>query len=420
MERRSPVGIAPQRETRASAAWRLAGNRRPIRLLRVRRPVRVAARKLTGVRHGAEVPPRQMRHGHAEPRGELGRLQPSPFLGQRQDEVLDRFPARAPAEVFDLVPEVEREVVGERRRSGSGGGGSCRGGPGGTASDVGSGTTAGGWSASTVEDGSPGAPGLSEPRAGVAFLRRVRRAGDGGGISGVGGVSWVGGSPPESGASARNRAARFVSSVTPSPTWARAAPPPTRRAPNCASPPPADPSRPSAELQFRPTAPIRAPRFWARRPTNAATLAARMRRTVSPPIHFSRRSTHCAIRLTQSQIPTPEFPEPRPRPHHEPPDAVEAGRLPGLEHFADGFHLLRGGGLLVGEFRRLRFPQVQDGQDDGERVLDAPPKLLSLSTSATSNSCHCTGRRRPAPVTNREFGPELLSLMPSGRRSSCH
>ena len=51
--------------------------------------------------------------------------------------------------------------------------------------------------------------------------------------------------------------------------------------------------------------------------------------------------------------PDAEFPEPRPRLHHEPPDAVEAGRLPGLEHFADGFDLLRGGGLLAGEFRRL-------------------------------------------------------------------
>ena len=100
------AGIARERETRASAAWGVAGDRGAIRLRRVRRPVRVERHELAGVRHRPEVPPRQVRHGHAEPRGELCRLQRSPLLGQRQDEVLDRFPARALAEVLDRGPPV--------------------------------------------------------------------------------------------------------------------------------------------------------------------------------------------------------------------------------------------------------------------------------------------------------------------------
>ena len=169
--------------------------------------------------------------------------------------------------------------------------------------------------------GAAGTPAASPAGAGPLRAAGCRRAGPPRAArrrvdlaaGGVGSVPGGAASPPcavslpEEGASARNRAARFVRSATPSPTCATLAPPRTRRSPNRASHPPIAPSRPSAELQFRPTAPIRAPRFWDRRPRKAASRAARASRRAFLPIHRRNRISQRPNRFIHSQMPTPNF-----------------------------------------------------------------------------------------------------------------
>ena len=97
-----------------SGSGRIPALRRAVRLVRVRRPVRELAHEVAGLGHGTEIPPRQVRRRGAQPLRELARLHPSLMFRQSQNQVLDPFTAGTFPEVFHLVPQIEREISGQR------------------------------------------------------------------------------------------------------------------------------------------------------------------------------------------------------------------------------------------------------------------------------------------------------------------